>query len=274
MNKLEKDLTELFAKGSDKVHVLADFDGTLTKVYINGQKAPSLIAPLRQDPRYLPPEYSEAAHALFEEYHPFERAHDLNFEFRKVKMQEWWTKHENLLVQFGLKIEHLKHLAKSEHLKLRDQAAEFLTLMAKLNIPVVILSAAGIGELIPLYFKEQNVDYSNIHYIINKLFWDSNGQAIGFHQPVIHTLNKDETLIEDSPEIFQAVKDRVNVLLLGNNIGDLGMSKGFDLEKEVTIGFLDPEESDHLPEFEKAFDHVIIGKDYTEINSILSSILT
>jgi 5'-nucleotidase len=266
MANLESDLKDLFSDGADQVQVVADFDGTLTKEYFEGKPTPSLISVLRDQPGYLSPEYQAAAHQLATQYKPFERDAALDLPTRKEKMTEWWVKHKQLLIASGIKREHLQQLAQSKFIQWRPGATEFLGLMKKLNIPVVILSASGIGEVIEIYCQAQNVDSSNMHYLVNKFVWDKEGHAVGFHQPVIHSLNKDETAIQNYAEVAAAVKDRVNMLLLGNNIGDLGMSQGFVGQKKLTIGFLDQEELSRLPEFEKAFNHVIVGKGYSEIN--------
>jgi 5'-nucleotidase len=282
MANLESDLKDLFSDGADQVQVVADFDGTLTKEYFEGKPTPSLISVLRDQPGYLSPEYQAAAHQLATQYKPFERDAALDLPTRKEKMTEWWVKHKQLLIASGIKREHLQQLAQSKFIQWRPGATEFLGLMKKLNIPVVILSASGIGEVIEIYCQAQNVDSSNMHYLVNKFVWDKEGHAVGFHQPVIHSLNKDETAVQSHAEVAAAgaarraaievaaaIKDRVNMLLLGNSIGDLGMSNGFTGQKKLTIGFLDEEERDRLPEFKKAFDHVIVGSGYSSINQAI-----
>lgn len=271
MANLESDLKDLFSDGADQVQVVADFDGTLTKEYFEGKPTPSLISVLRDQPGYLSPEYQAAGHQLATQYKPFERDAALDLPTRKAKMTEWWGKHKQLLIDSGIKREHLQQLAQSKFIQWRPGATEFLGLMKKLNIPVVILSASGIGEVIEIYCQAQKVDSSNMHYLVNKFVWDKEGHAVGFHQPVIHSLNKDETAVQSHTEVAAAVKDRINMLLLGNSIGDLGMSNGFTGQKKLTIGFLDEEERDRLPEFEKAFDHVIVGSGYSSTNQAIKS---
>jgi hypothetical protein len=53
------------------MHVVSDFDRTLTKVFVNGKKIPSLISVIR-DGNYLSSDYAEKAHALFNKYHLIE----------------------------------------------------------------------------------------------------------------------------------------------------------------------------------------------------------
>lgn len=67
----------------------------------------------------------------------------------------------------------------------------------------------------------------------------------------IHSLNKNEHALEmaaplhdqlgdaDGPTNDNAsVKTRTNVLLLGDHLGDLGMSDGLNYETRISVGFL------------------------------------
>lgn len=42
----------------------------------------------------------------------------------------------------------------------------------------------------------------------------------------------------DGPNNNSSIKKRTNVLLLGDHIGDLGMSDGSDYENRIAVGFL------------------------------------
>lgn len=272
MQKLNHDLERLFSQGADKVHVLADFDGTLTKEFVDGKKTPSLISVLRDQPGYLSSEYQQKAHQLYETYAPYERDASLSLAERKAKMQEWWTVHKELLIASGIKRQHLEKLARSNHIQWRQGAPEFLELMKQMGIPVVVLSSSGIGEVIPMFCEQQGIDTSHMHFVVNKFMWDAEGNAIDFHRPVIHSLNKDETVLRDYEAIYRAIERRTNVLLLGNSTGDLGMITGFDATSVASVGFLDHEEKDRFGTLATSFDHVVVGEGYGSINSMISSL--
>ena len=68
---------------------------------------------------------------------------------------------------------------------------------------------------------------------------------------LIHSLNKNEHALDmtaplhdqtggiDGPVTdYASVKQRTNVLLLGDHIGDLGMSDGLNYENRISVGFL------------------------------------
>ncbi|MEI6420510.1 MAG: hypothetical protein WCO30_02640 [bacterium] len=266
MKTLETILKDLLAEGVDKLHVLADFEGTLTKEFVDGKKVLSIVYVLRDCPGYLSTEYQEEANNLFDEYHPYENNLSLSIENRSAKMHEWWTKHFNLLIKSGLKKEHIEKVATSGIVQFRDGAKAFLKLTHDFGIPVIICSASGLGEAVSIFCKYEGVDFDNIHYLTNSFKWNDRGEAVGVTEPIIHSLNKNETLIHEVLGLSEIIKGRNNVLLLGNSPGDLEMSKGSEAKKVVTVAFVDSEAGES--EWRKGFD--IVEKDYVEINKVLS----
>ena len=76
--------------------------------------------------------------------------------------------------------------------------------------------------------------FDNIDIISNAFDWDENGEAIAAREPIIHSFNKDETVVHNFP-IYEEIKDRRNVLLLGDGLGDADMANGFDYENIIKI---------------------------------------
>ncbi|KAG5575055.1 hypothetical protein H5410_055189 [Solanum commersonii] len=83
----------------------------------------------------------------------------------------------------------------------------------------------------------------------------------------IHVLNKNEHALDMAAPLHDhfddvnglsdeksALKKRTNVLLLGDHIGDLGMSDGLDYETRISVGFLNDRVEDSLESYRKAFD--------------------
>lgn len=89
--ELENKIEKFSKQRASSIHVLADFDQTLTKALVDGEKSPSLISILR-DGNYLTADYAAKAHELFNQYHPIEIDPNISLEEKKLKMQEWWTK--------------------------------------------------------------------------------------------------------------------------------------------------------------------------------------
>jgi len=267
--KLEKIKEHFKKEGNQKLHVLTDFDNTLTRAFVDGKRVPSLISVLR-DSNYLGHEYAEKANALYRKYHAIETDPTISKKERKKAMHEWWSIHFNLLIKSGLNRKDIEKVVKSRKIKFRQGALEFIDFLHKQNIPLIIMSSSGLGEdAIAMYLKKENRLYNNIYIISNKYEWDQNGNAIGVKQPIIHSMNKDETMIQNFP-VFDVVKNKKNVLLLGNNIGDVGMIEGFNYDNLIKIGFLNEKIEENLEEFKKNFDIIITndsGMDY--INQLL-----
>ena len=105
--------------GPEKLHVLADFDRTLTYSKVNGERRDSLMAILR-DEKYLTPDYPAKAHALRDQYYPIEIDFSIPLTERKKFMDEWWTKHFELLRESKLNKKDIENAIASAKIKLRD----------------------------------------------------------------------------------------------------------------------------------------------------------
>lgn len=257
--KVKEIKDKIETEGAAKLHVVSDFDKTLTSCFVDGQKIVSLISILR-DEHYLTPDYSAKAQALYDKYHPIEIDPNISLGEKKAKMREWWMVHYDLLVKSGLSKDDLKKVTESKKLFLRPGASEFLNFLHERQIPLVILSAAGLGsETISLYLERNRLLYDNIFIASNKFIWDESGKVKGVEEPIIHTFNKDYSSVKKFP-FYKNIKDRKNVILLGDGLGDADMIKGFEYDNILKIGFLneDAENSAIRESFEKAFDILIL----------------
>ncbi len=267
--KFEKLKNQILKDGTKKFHVLTDFDRTLTKCFVNGKMIPSIISVLR-DENYLSPEYSEKAKALANYYRPIEFDNKISIKQKKKAMQEWWTKHFDLLIKSGLNKKNLERVINEGKVEFREGAEEFLDLLDEKNIPLIIFSSSGIGDLIPMYLEKHKRLYKNIHIITNLYEWDKNGKAIGVPKHVIHSFNKDETIVKDYPKVYKEIKNKKNVLLLGDSLGDLGMITGFKCKNLMKFGFLNENIEKDLEIYKKKFDVVITwDSDMNFINDFI-----
>ncbi|MDO8141470.1 MAG: hypothetical protein Q6358_08230 [Candidatus Brocadiales bacterium] len=273
LKKLEKLKKSFFRDGSSNIHVLADFDRTLTYAFVDGEKIPSIISVLR-DGTYLTPDYAEKAHALFNKYHPIEVNPHLSLQKKKKAMLRWWGEHSDLLVQSGLNKKDLEKVAGSPKIKFREGALDFIDFLHSHDIPIVVMSSSGLGkDAVSLCFQRHMRLYSNVHIISNSFVWDKNDNATGFKKPIIHSMNKDETMLHDFP-VYDLVKNRKNVLLLGDTLEDVGMIEGFDYKNLIKIGFLNENVDDNLEYYKKNYDVVILNDSSMEyINELLKSII-
>ncbi len=273
-----KNIEELKKKfkqqGHEKLHVLSDFDRTLTYAFVEGEKVPSIISILRSSDKYLGKNYSKAAYELYDKYHPIEVDPNIPFEEKKKIMQEWWHAHFDLLIKSGLNKRHLDDILASGRLKFRKGALEFFDLLHQYNIPLVIISSSGVGNhIISMLLRKENKLYPNIYVISNSIVWDKKGKAIGIKKPTIHCLNKDETVLKNFP-FYKEVEQRKNVLLLGDNIEDIKMIEGFDYDNLLKIGFLNEKADERLGNYGRYYDIVILNDSSMEfINELLNNII-
>lgn len=268
-------LKEEFKKdGAGKLHILADFDKTLTKEFVEGKKIASLISVLR-DNDYLTPDYPEKAKALFAKYYPIEKDLSISLEERKKVMKQWWTEHFQLLIESNLNIKDIEKAVEHQDVELRKGTNQFLNVLKENNIPLVILSSSGLGEeCIELYLKKRNLLFDNIHIISNSFKWNDQGKAVGMNTPIIHTLSKNETMVKDFPKIFEKVKERKNVILLGDSISDVEMITGFNYDNLIKIGFLNEEIEKDLESYKENYDVLILNDSSVEfLNQLLNEFL-
>ena len=161
----------------------------------------------------------------------------------------------------------------SQQIVFRSGYQAFFNLLRTHNIPLVIFSASGLGYE-GIYHGLKSIDFmqNNVHIVSNKFIRNEKGKAIGVHQPIIHSFNKNDTLIHTLP-FYPQIVERKNVLLLGDSIGDIGMITGFEYNNIIKIGFYNELKADRLQLYREAFDIVITDDGgMEEINEILQRI--
>lgn len=87
-------------------------------------------------------------------------------------------------------------------------------------------------------------------------------------------MNKDETVVRDLP-VYQWIKDRRNVLLLGDSLGDVGMIRSFDYDALLKIGFLNENIKDNLEAYRRSYNVVILNDGTMEyVNNLLKEMIS
>jgi 5'-nucleotidase len=249
--------------------VIADFDRTITYgLDTEGKKTTTVISQLRKKPEYLGQKYFDESHKLFDIYNPIEIDNSLSLEKKKEKMHEWWSKHFDLLIESGLSKDLIKKVTQENPLKFRKNSLEFFSFLAENKIPILFISA-GPGDLMEEYFKQNKMDFPNVYIVGNRYEFDKNGKAMNIKGPIIHTFNKTEVTLEDTP-FYEKIKNRKNVLLLGDSIGDIVMIEGFDYKTLLKIGFLNEEIEKNLNLYKKNFDVIITNDgDFDFVNDLV-----
>ena len=188
-------------------------------------------------------------------------------------MWEWREKHDELLIASKLRLTDLKDIAQNAHLQLRKGVAECLRKLDESWIPLVIFSASGCGDAIPLFMQYNACDFPNISYVINRFSRDEMGFAKGIEGEIIHALNKDEWVFSKFPKLREKLEKRKNVILIGDGLGDAEMAQGSNHETLLKIWILTLETPELLKAYEEAFDLVLIGDDdFDEIKALIDEL--
>ncbi len=257
----------------ENLHIISDFDRTLTQAYSDWKYRASLISVLYEE-WYLSKKYQKTAQWFFAYYHPIEVDNNISIEDKKRAMEEWRTKHKILLIKEWISKQDIYKAMKSQNINLRKWSKKFFELLNKNNIPLVILSAWWLWTLsIEKYLKNQNSMYDNICLIGNEFVRDRD-KAVDFKKPIIHSLNKDETVIKEFPKIYEKVKDKKNVILLGDSISDIQMVEWFEYNNLLKIWFLNKDVEKNIEKYKSNYDVVIINDWSMEfVNDLLDEIL-
>lgn len=144
----------------------------------------------------------------------------------------------------------------------------------KYNVPLFIFSA-GVGDVLEEIIRQANVFYSNINVVSNYMDFDENGVLTRFKGPLIHTYNKNNSVLQGT-EYFQELSTRTSIILLGDSMGDLTMADGVpSVENILKIGFLNDKVEERRGKYLGAYDIVLERDETLDVaNGILRYILT
>ena len=214
-------------KDLNNVYVVADFDRTITTG--NSQTSWAILA----DSNAVPESYALERKALYEYYRPLEISEEIDYSYKMEMMYEWFSKHIELFIKYKMPQAVFEDASKDiKIMQLRPHLKDFFKFLNEKNIPLIIISA-GIGNFIESFLKYNDCYYDNIYISSNKIIFE-NGIAIGVDSNIIHSFNKNEVSLPTS--ITQKLKNRDNVVLLGDQISDLKMVNKNNHKLVISIG--------------------------------------
>ncbi|XP_043220593.1 cytosolic 5'-nucleotidase 3-like isoform X2 [Amphibalanus amphitrite] len=270
--KVANMVSQLVSEGPSKLQVILDFDHTLTRVHDNGNKCACTWEILdRSD--LMPQMYRDETNRLRDKYYPIEIDPHMTVAEKVPYAVEWYTQAHEVLIKTGLKKQDLVNMVKDSTAQFRSGTDRLLEDLHRLNVPVLIFSA-GLGDLIHVMLDQQAKDHDNIKVVSNYMRFDEEGKMIGFTDEMIHMYNKNENAVHSS-SYFERLKGRNNVILMGDNVGDLHMADGVD-NPNVTlkIGFLNQPSEERLAKFLDLFDVVLLDDQTMDLgNDIVSRLM-
>ncbi|KAJ0725465.1 putative 5'-nucleotidase [Helianthus annuus] len=253
--------------GPTKFQVIADFDNTLTRFWVDGCRGQSSHGLLQQEN----PVYNAKRDELFNYYHPIEFDPQLPIDEKTKLMEEWWGKTHGLLIEGGLTYDAIRNSVSSALIAFREGVVELFEYLEERDIPVLIFSA-GLADIIEEVLRQKlHRTFKNVKIVSNRMKFDQNGNLVSFTGKLIHSLNKNEHALDMAASLHEelgetddqiidsaSLKKRTNVLLLGDHMGDLRMSDGLNYETRISVGFLNHNIENSLDNYRKGYDIVYL----------------
>uniref|UniRef100_K3X1Q4 5'-nucleotidase n=1 Tax=Globisporangium ultimum (strain ATCC 200006 / CBS 805.95 / DAOM BR144) TaxID=431595 RepID=K3X1Q4_GLOUD len=260
--------------GIDRMLVIADFDFTLTTnfkpsahqlryAHDQGERGDSSHGVLMRS-NSLDPAVGAAGREMFLKYYPIEQSPTLSNAEKLPFIIEWWTKEHETIVQHKLTKQNILDAVQENEIAFRDGFHDIFALLAQQNVPTLIFSA-GLYDVIHAvldkeYAKQETKVPPNVHVISNMMRFDEHGAVMGFDGNLIHSLNKNASVLQGSRFWQQCqMEKRHNILLLGDSLGDANMADGLDYDDDeiVRVGFLNDHVHEKLDVYLQHFDVVL-----------------
>lgn len=129
--------------GPEKLLFLSDFDMTLTRYWVNGEKGFTSYKVVEKSP-LMPKDYREKARRLEEKYHPVEISLDMSLDEKKERMVEWWEGNHGLMIEAKIKKSDISEMVASANIQFRGKCEELFRELDSSNVPLLVFSA-GLG---------------------------------------------------------------------------------------------------------------------------------
>ncbi|XP_075027756.1 7-methylguanosine phosphate-specific 5'-nucleotidase isoform X2 [Calonectris borealis] len=259
-------------QGKNKLQVISDFDMTLSRFGCNGRRCPTSHNIL-DNSRVISEDGKKKLKDLLHYYYPIEIDPNRTLEEKRPLMVEWWSRAHELLSQQQIQKGDIAQIVRESDVMLRDGFNELFDQLHKYNVPLFIFSA-GVGDILEEIIRQANVFYSNVNVVSNYMDFDDNGVLTRFKGPLIHTYNKNNSVLQGT-EYFQQLSTRTSIILLGDSMGDLTMADGVpNVENILKIGFLNDKVEERRGKYLDAYDIVLESDETLDVvNGILRYIL-
>lgn len=243
----ESKLNEFTLAGARKMHVVFDFDRTLTVKRPGSLDEVTTWHILCQ---HLPEEGKKRYKLLFDKYRSLEIANIMTRE----DAIEWWSSILSLFVEYDINFTNVEKdfLYKAT---IRPGVEELFRFCSDNAIPTIILSA-GISDVIEIWCKKYGISPSLI--ISTRLVLDENNICKGWEkETLVHALNKSEA---NHLELDSIRNKRPNAIVIGDSLSDAAMAIGDD--NVIRVRVVDPRPDEIVDELERdktfeVFDTII-----------------
>jgi len=270
---LQEKLSIIQKAGPEELLVLSDFDYTISKAFDqNGRRSWPTLGVFEVILDQMKPGLSEELENVWTRYLPIELDPNLPNEEKTPHMIECWTQIHNIICSAGFTKDFLRESTLSSGIELRDSFKKWLKFLADNAIPLTIFST-GCGDVIEVILeKELGKVPPNVSIIANFLEFDEMRKVAHFKEPIIHVFNKNTSVIQKGSPFWTAHSNRKNILLMGDNLGDLHIGGGQEhLGTTLKIGFLNTYSEASESSYIEGFDIVLIEDQSMKIPFLMTN---
>lgn len=245
----------------ENFYVVADFDFTITSK--NSNTSLSLFS----KSGFYPEEYLEERNRNYEYYRPLELNPKISMEEKFKITKEWQQASYELMKKYKVRESDIKKILKTgDALILRDGAKEFINLLNKNNIPLII-SSAGVGNFIIELLKMHEC-YSNNIYVYSNMLKFKDDVIVDSIKNIIHSMNKNDISLPTN--VFDRIKNKEYGIVIGDQLSDLKMINKLPRKDSLSFGFLESNVSEMEELFYRDFDVVLTKNEgFDKISKIL-----
>lgn len=235
-----KKMKAILEGGREKIHVVLDFDLTLTpSINKSGQDATTwgLLV------RHLPAEASVEVERLYDKYRPLE----VQGKMTVADAVDWWESELRIHQKNGIKWSDIV-CDVEEKMSIRPYVKEFFDACEKKGIPTIIISA-GIKDVIEIWCRKFGINPTVL--LSTDLLFDSEGRISGWEKDsLIHLFNKKE---KGHKELRGIRQSRPNIILIGDTPDDASMVDG---EEDVLRVIIDDPRDDDAARDKLFYDNI------------------
>ncbi|ORX60083.1 cytosolic 5'-nucleotidase 3-like protein [Piromyces finnis] len=265
---VEKKILKIVLEGKNNVHIVSDFDMTITKYWHNGRKSPSSHDIITKSST-VSDEYHKKCEALKAKYYPIEISPDLTDDEKYPYIVDWYKNANQAILDEKIHKDDITTMCRENSVVFRPGIKDVFQTCRDKEIPFLVFSA-GVQNVIQESLVQSDLLYENMKVVSNTMsFNEETGICDKFVGQLYHVFNKNNFGLEGT-EYEKKYKNRKNVIVCGDSLGDIKMADGAEHETCLSIGFLNLNKFKMLNKYMNTFDIVITDDgSFDLVNEIL-----
>ena len=134
-------------------------------------------------------------------YYPIEISTILPIDEKIKGMIAWWSESHEEIIKLNLTRNALLNIVRDTAIEFREGLHNVVKYCGDHNIPFLVFSA-GLYDVITPILQDAGLKPPAVHVVSNRMIFSSDdpeGVIIGFKDPLIHTFNKNESSVANTP---------------------------------------------------------------------------